>query len=177
MKKLTVNEMIYATLNTKNTKTPKYKEVLEALGYELVADHGYSEYNYWGIRTAEGLVLSFSKDYEGKRGLFKTVYRVYTKDFKRVDYANLIKTNRIEYRLWELNRKSQIKSPRIRAYLYAKEKVNETLKYVRYYGEKVDKLREEVRNMERCFNKAVNDYSEALKELSEVSPESVYLPF
>ena len=33
---MTVNEMIYKTLNTKITKEPKYKNVLEKLGLDLI---------------------------------------------------------------------------------------------------------------------------------------------
>ena len=177
MKKLTVNEMIYATLNTKNTKTPKYKEVLEALGYELVADHIYSEYNYWGIRTAEGLVLSFSKDYEGKRGLFKTGCRVHAKNFKKVDYVNLIKTNRIGRRPRELAEERELKSPRIRAYLWAKWEVSERLRYITWYRKDVDELREKLSKAENLLNEEMHNYKKALERLRKASPKSSYLPF
>lgn len=98
-KKLTVNEMIYNTLTTKITKEPKYKEILEALGYELIKDHDWSVYDYWGIRMVEGnRVLLISKGRDNKRHLYKTFSFVNTKDITKVDFENLIKTDRSETR-------------------------------------------------------------------------------
>lgn len=98
-KKLTVNEMIYNTLTTKITKEPKYKEVLEALGYELNKDHDWSAYDYWGIKMAErNLILLISKGRDNKRHLYKTATFVHTKDIAKVDFENLIKTDRSDTR-------------------------------------------------------------------------------
>lgn len=72
---ITVNDMIRNTLLTKLTKEPKYKLVLEAMGYELV-DEGWSEYNNWQIRlkgtTPEQVgVLCISKGRGNRAGIFK----------------------------------------------------------------------------------------------------------
>ena len=73
---MTVNEMIYKTLTTKITKEPKYREVLEALGYELDKDHDWSYYDYWGIKMAEdNRVLVISQNRNKERALFKTFKR------------------------------------------------------------------------------------------------------
>lgn len=94
-KVLTVNEMIYRTLTTKETKTPKYKEVLELLGFELVKDHGWSHYDYWAIRMKEDdRLLVISQGYDKKKRLYKTCNCVNTNDIAKVDFANLIKTDR-----------------------------------------------------------------------------------
>lgn len=96
---MTVNEMIYKTLTTKITKEPKYKEPLEALGYELVKDHDWSTYDYWGIKMAEGnRVLLISKGRDNKRHLYKTFSAVRTKDITKVNFESLIKTDRSETR-------------------------------------------------------------------------------
>ena len=101
---MTINEMIYKTLTTKITKEPKYKDALEALGYELVKDHDWSEYDYWGIRIEEdNKILLISKGKDNKRHLYKTASYVKTKDITKVDFANLIRTNRSETR-WYNNR-------------------------------------------------------------------------
>ena len=96
---MTVNEMIYKTLTTKITKEPKYREVLEALGYELDKNHDWSYYDYWGIKMAEdNRVLVISQNRNKERALFKTFKSVPTKDIKKVDFVNLIKTDRSETR-------------------------------------------------------------------------------
>lgn len=91
---ITVNDMLYNTLITKESKEPKYRNVLEAMGYELVSNHGWSDYDYWGIKCADGRILIISKDYGGKRALFKTASRVNTKNIKKVNLAGVIKTRR-----------------------------------------------------------------------------------
>ena len=91
---ITVNDMLYNTLTTKDSKEPKYRNILEAMGYELVNNHDWSEYDYWGIKCADGKVLVISKDYGGKRALFKTASRVNTKNIKKVNLAGVIKTRR-----------------------------------------------------------------------------------
>ena len=99
---MTINEMIYKTLTTKITKEPKYKEALEALGYELVKDHDWSEYDYWGIKTAEGKVLVISKGKDNKRHLYTTAKFVQTNDIQKVDFENLIRTDRSATRWWNM---------------------------------------------------------------------------
>lgn len=92
---LTVNEMIYKTLTTKETKVPKYKEVLEALGFELVKDHGWSHYDYWAIKLKEdNRILVISQGYDKQKRLYKTASAVKSKDIKKVDFANLINIDR-----------------------------------------------------------------------------------
>lgn len=94
-KKLTVNEMIYKTLTTKVNKIPKYKEELEALGYKLNSTHAWSTYDYWGIETGiPGRVLLISSGYDKKKRLYKTAKHIKTSDITKVDFENLIKTNR-----------------------------------------------------------------------------------
>ena len=94
-KVLTVNEMIYKTLTTKETKVPKYKAVLEALGYELVKDHGWSHYDYWAIKLKEdNRILVISQGYDKKKRLYKTAQPVSSKDITKVDFVNLINTDR-----------------------------------------------------------------------------------
>ena len=49
---LTINEMIYKTISTKLKKEPKYKEILEQLGY-TVFDSDYSDYDCWSVKNNE----------------------------------------------------------------------------------------------------------------------------
>lgn len=105
-KVLTVNEMIYKTLTTKETKVPKYKAILEALGYELVKDHGWSHYDYWAIRIKEdNRILVISQGYDKQKRLYKTAHFVKTNDISKVDFVNLINTDRSANRWY--NRRSE----------------------------------------------------------------------
>ncbi len=100
---MTINEMIYKTLNTKETKTPKYKEALEALGYELVSHYDWSVYDYWGIKIKEDdRILNISQGYDKKKRLYKTHSPVKTKDIKKVDFVNLIRTDRSATRWYNI---------------------------------------------------------------------------
>lgn len=138
-KKLTVNEMIYNTLTTKITKEPKYKEILEALGYELIKDHEWSHYDCWGIRMAEeDRVLVISKGYDNKRHLYATTRIVNTKDIKKVDFENLIKTNRSATRWWNM----QPPKTKIDEYKRVKDNVKIDLAFCKDYEKKVAEAEE-----------------------------------
>ena len=103
---MTVNEMIYKTLNTKENKTPKYKEVLEALGYELVTNYNWSYYDYWGIKMKEdNRILNISQGYDKKKRLYKTHTPVKSKDIKKVDFVNMLNTDRSATRWYNLRTK------------------------------------------------------------------------
>lgn len=107
MKKLTVNEMILKTLTTKITKIPKYKEILENLGYELNNTHKWSSYNYWGINVPKSkLVLNISKCY-GKKYIFVSGMTVENfNKAKLFDFVNFLKVKgeRHEYSLFKFHR-------------------------------------------------------------------------
>ena len=148
--KLTVNEMIYKTLTTKITKEPKYRNELEALGYELVSDHNWSTYDYWGIRTLENnSVLLISKSYGGKKMLYRTTHHIQTKDIQKVDFENLIKTDRSATRRWMLV-----------------EPVNKCAQYklaVEYYKLHV-----------KCYEDGLKEIAELEKELARVRDRAKY---
>lgn len=92
---LTINEMIYKTISTKLKKEPKYKEILEQLGY-TVFDSDYSDYDYWSVKNNEtGKMVCFSKGYStNKKMLFNWGSAIKTYDFKKVDFANFLKCKR-----------------------------------------------------------------------------------
>ena len=145
-KKLTINEMIYNTITTKITKEPKYKEVLEALGYELVKDHGWSHYDYWGIKMAEDdRVLVISKGCDNKRHLYKTAKNVETKDITKVDFENLIKTNRSATRWWNM-RPAETK---IQTYKRIKSDIYTSLSICNDYKKRIAEMEEKLANEKR----------------------------
>ena len=91
---MNTNEMIYKTIKTKLTNTPIYKTTLENLGYE-VFDSEESYYGYWAVKNTEtGRMILISQGYDKKRRLYDNWSDVSTKDFEKVDFVNLLKTNR-----------------------------------------------------------------------------------
>lgn len=92
---LTINEMIYKTISTKLKKEPKYKEILEQLGY-TVFDSDYSDYDCWSVKNNETeKMVCFSKGYStNKKMLFNWGSPIKTYDFKKVDFVNFLKCKR-----------------------------------------------------------------------------------
>ena len=82
---ITVNQMIYDTLKTKKSKTPKYYDVLTKMGYKLYnGDDGWSAYDYWEIFTVDGDYLNISRTRGGKRALFKSSHNCNSVDLTKV---------------------------------------------------------------------------------------------
>jgi hypothetical protein len=164
-KVLTVNEMIYKTLTTKETKVPKYKAVLEALGYELVRDHGWSHYDYWAIQLKEdNRILVISTGYDNKKRLYKTAQAVNSKDIKKVDFVNLININRSATRWY--NRRTETN---IQKYKSAKEDY-------RLYSSIYEDKKEKVKALEKQLEKAkeeVISWGKSTEHMKEKLDETV----
>lgn len=138
---MTVNEMIYKTLNTKENKTPKYKEVLEALGYELVSKYDWSYYDYWGIKMKEdNRILNISQGYDKKKRLYKTHTPIKTKDIKKVDFVNLLKTDRSATRWYNL----RPKETKIEAYRRIKSDIRTTTSICKDYKKRIAEMEEKL---------------------------------
>lgn len=177
--KLTVNEMLYQTLHTKITKEPKYKEVLEALGYKLSKDHSWSSYDYWGIVAEDGTVVVISKTREGKKALFKTAHLIHTNNITKVDLSNLIKTKREPvrgyYETWSTCKDGgwrRYASKRIYDYHVNKYHLGIESNILAYYSkeekELSDKLSDIRRRKEIAENK-IKEYQDAInKVLSKI---------
>ena len=149
-KVLTVNEMIYKTLTTKETKVPKYKAVLEALGYELVKDHGWSHYDYWAIQLKEdNRILVISQGYDKQKRLYKTAQAVNSKDIKKVDFVNLININRSATRWY--NRR--MPDTNIQKYKSAKEDYRI---YSSIYEDKKEKVKALEEQLEKAKEEVIN---------------------
>lgn len=140
-KVLTVNEMIYKTLTTKETKVPKYKAVLEALGFELVKDHGWSHYDYWGIKMKEdNRILVISQGYDKIKRLYKTAQAVKSKDITKVDFVNLINIDRNATRWY--NRR--LPDTNIQQYKRAKETYETDLSICEDHKKRIKKAEDEL---------------------------------
>lgn len=96
---ITVNQMIYDTLKTKKSKTPKYYDVLIKMGYKLYnGDNGWSDYDYWEIYTVDDDLLNISRDRSGKKGLFKSSHNCNSANLTKVDYERIINLSRKQQR-------------------------------------------------------------------------------
>lgn len=139
---MTVNEMIYKTLNTKENKTPKYKEVLEALGYELVTNYNWSYYDYWGIKMKENdRILNISQGYDKKKRLYKTHTPIKAKDIKKVDFVNLLNTDRSATRWYNL----RPKETKVEAYRRIKSNIRTDMAICEDYKRGIEITKEKLR--------------------------------
>lgn len=162
---MTVNEMIYATLTTKQDKTPKYKEALEAMGYVLSNTHDSSCYDYWGIVLSDDprhrCVLVISKSYHsGKRFLFGNMGAIDTHDIKKVDFINLIKIHQKRERFENLRFKYSWdgSSPKIKRYKQLMDECKRQNFSVKYDEEKLKKAEEDAEK-EIAFRKQMLETS------------------
>ena len=95
---MTTNEMIYKTLTTKITKEPKYKSILEDMGFKIY-DNGWSHYYYWAIKNeATGQELVIGRDRGNRRGLFNPVCLIKhdnkENDISKFDFVGYLRTTR-----------------------------------------------------------------------------------
>lgn len=147
---MTVNEMIYATLTTKQDKIPKYKEALETMGYVLDNTHHSSSYDYWGIILSDDpkhrSILVISKSYQtGKRTLFGNMGAIDTNDIRKVDFVNLIKIHQKRERFENIKFRCYWDGSNAKIKRY-KELVSEYRRqnaFVKYDEEKLKKLEED----------------------------------
>ena len=166
VKQVTINEMIYNTLRTKNTKTPKYYDVLTALGYKLLNDTEWSVFDYWEIETKKGDRINISRGYDKRTRLYITATRV-RGDYKKVDYANLIKMSEIRkgnrpfdliWKPWAPNKRT----PRIEEYFRIKDKIQSTTSIMGMYARDFQKA-------EEAYKKAKSDLDRATKSVIEAN--------
>lgn len=145
-KQITINEMIYNTLRTKNTKIPKYYDVLTALGYKLRSDSEWSAFDYWEIETETGDRINISKGYDNRTRLYVTAHHV-RGDYKKVDYANLIKMikaragNRPIDFIWGMYGPNK-RTPRIEKYYRLKERISSNSSLLDLYAKNLSKVKE-----------------------------------
>lgn len=182
---MTVNEMIYATLTTKQNKIPKYKEALEAMGYVLSNTHDSSAYDYWGIILSDDpkhrCLLVISKSYHsGKRFLFGNMGAIKTHDIKKVDFVNLIKIHQKRERFEHMRFKNYWdgSNPKIKKYKELIAEYRRQNSSVKYDEEKLRKLEEETAK-EIAFRKQMLETSRHRLVVATAqlwSWKSVYFP-
>ena len=157
---MTTNEMILKTIKTKLTKTPIYKSILEDLGYE-VFDSEESHYGYWAVKNTEtGRMILISQGYDGKRRLYDNCSDIETSDLKKVDYVNLLKTNRPSannpyasdyvYRNFERGK-----------YYDLREIIKKNKDYIKYKENRIEEYKKQIRNIKKymaCEKEMLDKY-------------------
>ena len=159
---ITVNQMIYDTLKTKKSKTPKYYDVLTKMGYKLYnGDDGWSAYDYWEIFTVDGDYLNISRDRSGKRGLFKSSHNCNSADLTKVDYERIISLPRNQQRHDFLAIQFPCcHSRNLQRYWMLKEDVRINASLVESYAKKAKKAEEEYEDAK----KSLEDWEKRLDE-------------
>lgn len=156
---MTTNEMIYKTLTTKTTKEPKYKSVLEDMGFTIY-DSGLSDYGYWAVKfEATGRVLVISKDRSNKRGLFNPYSLIKhcgkNNDILKVDFVGYLRKRKYDRTKkqsvyselrWKIERYKYWAEYEAKRVTEAQKEVDKALKYLDYckneYRKNTDGLRE-----------------------------------
>ena len=172
---ITVNQMIYDTLKTKKSKTPKYYDVLTKMGYKLYnGDNGWSDYDYWEIYTVDGDLLNISRDRSGKRGLFKSSHNCHSADLTKVDYERIINLPRAQQREDFVTAKYPGKAKRLRKYWRLKEDVRIHASLTETYAREVKKAEEEYEKAKESLENWESRLDKSIDALNEFKRTQIY---
>lgn len=150
MKNITVNKMIHKTITTKTNKEPKYKDVLEAMGY-TVYNSSWSEYDYWAVKneTTNRMVV-FSKGYDKKKRLYDEWRIIKDRDFKKIDLAGYLNCNRNRYNSHDIT-KSKYRKLR-ENFIQAKMSIGYNNEDIDRIQRRIDRLIEELEQIKKRNN-------------------------
>lgn len=159
MKNITVNEMIYKTITTKTNKEPKYKNVLEAMGY-TVYNSSWSEYDYWAVKneTTNRMVV-FSKGYDKKKRLYDEWRTIKDKDFKKVNLTGYLNCAREHYNPYNTTESK---------YRKLREKFKQAKISIRYNNEDIDRIQKRINELTKDLERTKERKDENLKIIDEV---------
>lgn len=134
---MTTNEMIYKTITTKLTKEPKFKSILEDMGY-VVYESEWSEYGNWTVKNPKnGRMVALSRSYDRKRGLYdgwKYIKDSTDGDIRKVNlvgYLGKEKISRQRVNAEYKNLRAKIKE--------CKKNIKEQEDYLEFYRDGLDK--------------------------------------
>ena len=172
---ITVNQMIYDTLKTKKSKTPKYYDVLTKMGYKLYnGDKGWSDYDYWEIYTVDGDLLNISRDRSGKRGLFKSSHNCNSADLTKVDYERIINLPRNQQRQDFLDVRFPCHSKNLQRYWRLKEDVRIHASLTETYAREVKKAEEEYKKAKESLEHWESRLDKSIDALNEFKRTQIY---
>ena len=172
---ITVNQMIYDTLKTKKSKTPKYYDVLTKMGYKLYnGDKGWSAYDYWEIYTVDGDLLNISKTYGGKRALFKSAHNCNSADLTKVDYERIINLSRKQQRQDFLDVRFPCHSKNLQRYWMLKEDVRIHASLTKSDTKEMQKIEEEYKKAKESLEHWESRLDKSIDALNEFKRTQIY---
>ena len=172
---ITVNKMIYDTLKTKKSKTPKYYDVLTKMGYKLYnGDKGWSAYDYWEIYTVDGDLLNISRTYGGKRALFKSAHNCNSADLTKVDYERIINLSRKQQRQDFLDVRFPCHSKNLQRYWKLKEDVRIHASLTESYTKKMQKIEKEYEDAKKSLENWESRLYKSIDALNEFKRTQIY---
>ena len=172
---ITVNQMIYDTLKTKKSKTPKYYDVLTKMGYKLYnGDKGWSAYNYWEIYTVDGDLLNISRTYGGKRALFKSAHNCNSADLTKVDYERIINLSRKQQRQDFLAIRFPCHSKNLQMYWKLREDVRNYASLTETYAREVKKAEKEYEDAKKSLENWEKRLDKSIDALNEFKRTQIY---
>ena len=172
---ITVNQMIYDTLKTKKSKTPKYYDVLTKMGYKLYnGDDGWSAYDYWEIFTVDGDYLNISRTRGGKRALFKSFHNCNSADLTKVDYERIINLSRKQQRQDFLAIQFPCHSKILQMYWKLKEDVRTYASLIESYTKKMQKIEKEYEDTKKSLEDWESRLEKSIDEFNEFKRTQIY---
>ena len=172
---ITVNKMIYDTLKTKKSKTPKYYDVLTKMGYKLYnGDKGWSAYDYWEIYTVDGDLLNISRTYGGKRALFKSAHNCNSADLTKVDYERIINLSRKQQRQDFLDVRFPCHSEKLQKYWMLNGDVRTNASFVESYARIAKKAEEEYKKAKESLEHWESKLEKSIDALNEFKRTQIY---
>ena len=172
---ITVNQMIYDTLKTKKSKTPKYYDVLTKMGYKLYnGDDGWSAYDYWEIFTVDGDYLNISRTRGGKRALFKSFHNCNSADLTKVDYERIINLSRKQQRQDFLAVRFPCHSKNLQRYWKLKEDVRIHASLTESYTKEMRKIEEEYKKTKESLEHWESRLDKSIDALNEFKRTQIY---
>ena len=172
---ITVNQMIYDTLKTKKSKTPKYYDVLTKMGYKLYnGDKGWSDYDYWEIFTVDGDFLNISRTKGGKRALFKSAHNCNSADLTKVDYERIINLSRKQQRQDFLDVRFPCHSKNLQRYWKLKEDVRIHASLTESYAKKMQRIEKEYEDAKKSLEGWESRLDKSIDALNEFKCTQIY---
>lgn len=167
MAKLTINEMILKTISTKLNKEPKYKEILETMGY-TVYDSTWSGYNNWTVRNEKtNREIVFSRGYDGRKRLYDGSRNIKTYDFKKVDYAGYLNCKRKPYNPYSSTEENKYSKLRY-GLKHTKEMIQMDNRCIESIQNKINKLTDRLNREMECRNERFKHLEKIRKEIKEL---------
>ncbi len=152
---MTTNEMILKTISTKTTKEPKYKSILENMGYVIcISDWG--ECGCWCVENpvTDRLVV-FSKGYDKKKRLYGGYKPIKEKDYKKIDFVGYLKCTRT-YGDKKTNKYNELRN-----------EIKLTKEYIKDYKKDMEKAQKKIEEAIKNFEYLQSRYDENVSKLEE----------